>query len=126
MLFYLGMVWNAEISQKQQITNIFGKGWAILLIVCNLFFCYFGLALSGIASQPIRLSDVLNLKSSKTIWGIKLIFCLNWSQNKYHAILRYGPKILLANQFAAIFIFDNIRVLYCDNVLVKLVFHYLY
>ena len=29
--------------------------------------CYFGLALSGIGSQPTRLSDVLNLKNLKTI-----------------------------------------------------------
>ena len=36
--------------------------------------CYFGLPLSGIGSKPIRLSDVLNLKNLKTIWGIKLIF----------------------------------------------------
>ena len=41
--------------------------------------CYFGLALSGISSQPTRLSDVLNLKNLKTIWGIKLIFCFHWS-----------------------------------------------
>ena len=36
--------------------------------------CYFGLPLSGIGSEPIRLSDVLDLKNLKTIWGIKLIF----------------------------------------------------
>ena len=41
--------------------------------------CYFGLALSGIGSQSTRLSDVLNLKNLKTIWGIKLIFCFHWS-----------------------------------------------
>ena len=41
--------------------------------------CCFGLALSGIGSQPTRLSDVLNLKNLKTIWGIKLIFCFHWS-----------------------------------------------
>ena len=41
--------------------------------------CYFGPAFSGIGSQSTRLSDVLNLKNLKTIWGIKLIFCLCWS-----------------------------------------------
>ena len=40
---------------------------------------FLGLALSGIASQPIRFSDVLNLKNAKTIWGINLIFCFRWS-----------------------------------------------
>ena len=40
--------------------------------------CYFGLALSGIGSQPTRLSDVLNLKNLKIIWGIKLIFCFHF------------------------------------------------
>ena len=29
--------------------------------------CYLGLALSGKDSQPTRLSDVLNLRNSKTI-----------------------------------------------------------
>ena len=41
--------------------------------------CYFGLALSGIGPQPTRLSDILNLKNLKTVWGIKLIFCFHWS-----------------------------------------------
>ena len=41
--------------------------------------CCFGLALSVIASQPIRLSAVLNLKNSKRIWCIKLIFCFHWN-----------------------------------------------
>ena len=36
--------------------------------------CYLGLALSGMASSPIRWSDILNLKNLKAIWGIKLIF----------------------------------------------------
>ena len=35
--------------------------------------------MSGKGSQPTRLSDVLNLKNVKTIWGIKLIFCFYWS-----------------------------------------------
>ena len=57
------------------------------------------LALSGIACQPIRLSDVLNLKNSKRIWVIKLILCFHWSWKKY---CYYGLwlKIVLANQFA--------------------------
>ena len=44
--------------------------------------CYFGLALSGIGFQPIRFSDVWNLKRLKTIWGITLIFCFHWSCKK--------------------------------------------
>ena len=41
--------------------------------------CYFGLAFSGMDSQPTRLSYILNLKNLKTVWGIKLIFCFHWS-----------------------------------------------
>ena len=41
--------------------------------------------------QPIRLSDVLNLKKLKTIWGFKLIVCLHWSYKKY-AISGYAAK----------------------------------
>ena len=37
---------------------------------------------------------------------MSLIFCLHWSYKKYHAILGYDPKILLANQLAGFFIFD--------------------
>ena len=54
--------------------------------------CYFGLALSGIGSQPTRLSDVLNLKNLKTIWGIKLIFCFHWSYKKDQTIFGYAGK----------------------------------
>ena len=38
-----------------------------------------GWYLSGIGSQAIRLSDVLNLNNLKIIWAIKLIFCFDWS-----------------------------------------------
>ena len=31
---------------------------------------------------------------------------LHWSYEKYHPILGYGPKTLLANQFAEFIIFD--------------------
>ena len=87
--------------------------------------CYFGLALSGIGYQRIRLSDVLNLKNMKTVWGDKSIFCFHWSYKKY-AILDYDPTILLANQFAGFFTFDLfellilIPVVYCCIVLVHL------
>ena len=40
---------------------------------------YFRLALSSIGPQPTRLSDILNLKNLKTMWGIKLNFCFHWS-----------------------------------------------
>ena len=49
----------------------------------------------------MKLSDVLNLRNSETIWGIKLIFCFHWSY-----ILVYDSKTLLANQFAGFFIFN--------------------
>ena len=62
--------------------------------------------MSGIDSQSIRLSDVSNLKNWKTIWGSKLIFCHHWSYEKYCAVLGYGPKKVLANQFAECFAFD--------------------
>ena len=62
--------------------------------------------MSDIGSQPIKLLDALNLKDSKNIWGIKLIFCFYWSYKTYHAILGYDPKILSANQFAGYFTFD--------------------
>ena len=38
--------------------------------------CYFGLALSGIASQPIRLLDVLNLKKLKKDMRYQVDFLL--------------------------------------------------
>ena len=60
--------------------------------------CYFGLALSGIGSQPTRLSDALNLKNLKAIWDINLMFCFHWNYKKYHTIL--------ANPFAGFFTFD--------------------
>ena len=44
---------------------------------------YFLLELSDIGCHPIRFSDVLNLKNLKAIWGIKLIFCFNWSLNTF-------------------------------------------
>ena len=67
--------------------------------------CYFGLEFSGIDAQPIRLSDVLNLKSLKSIWDVKLISCFHCSYKKYD-VLGYDPKILLDNQFAGVFTFD--------------------
>ena len=42
------------------------------------------------ANQIVR---CLNLKNSKTIWGIKLSFCFHWSYKKYYAILVYDLKI---------------------------------
>ena len=80
MPFQLCMVLHAQSSLKQQIASISGKGLVILLLIfcmqlfasCKIFIeatkiCYFGLALSGIGCQPIRLSDVLNLKNLKTL-----------------------------------------------------------
>ena len=63
----------------------------VMYIQWSTKICYFGLVLSGIGSQQTRLSDVLNLKNLKTMWGIKLIFCLHWSYKKY-TILGYGRK----------------------------------
>ena len=79
MSFQQSMVRHAQSSLKQQITNIFENGRVILLTFCQQLFascqisiettktCYFGLALSGIATQSIRLSNVLNFKKSKRI-----------------------------------------------------------
>ena len=66
--------------------------------------CYFGLALSGIGSQPTRLSDVLNLKNVKTIWGIKLIFCLHWSY-KNIILFWFMPGNTLGQSVCRIFYF---------------------
>ena len=66
--------------------------------------CYFGLVLSSIVCQPIRLLDVFNLKILKIIGSIKLIFCFHWSCKKYHAILGYDPKIV-AQSVCRIFYF---------------------
>ena len=52
----------------------------------------------------VRLSDVLILKNSKTIWGIKLSFYFHWSYKKC-AILSYNSKMLLTIQFCRIFYF---------------------
>ena len=67
MPFWLGMVLH---TQNFQITNrqYFWKSdfFDFLQVVEATKICYFGLALSGIGSQPIRLSDVLKFKNSKT------------------------------------------------------------
>ena len=73
-------VWS---SMPKVLWNISGKGWKVEWF-CRFFGCsylhlvryllklqkyaIFGLALSGIGSQTIRLSDVLNLKNLKIIW----------------------------------------------------------
>ena len=54
---------------------------------------------AGIVRHPIRLSDILNLKNLKTVWGIKFIFCFPWSCKSYHAILGCDPEIVLTNRF---------------------------
>ena len=89
---------------------------------------YFGLPSSGIVSQPIRLSDVLKLKKLKSDMSYQLDFLLHLSKKKYHAILGYDPKILLANQLAMIFftfdLFDLINLItggHCYIVLVSFV-----
>ena len=90
--------------------------------------CYFGLALSGLGSQPTRLSDVLNLKNIKAIWGIKLIFCLHWSYKKYHTILGYAGLYSWPISFAGFFTFDLFDLLilipgfHCYIVLAHIIF----
>ena len=66
--------------------------------------CDFGLTLSDIGSPATRFSDILDLKSLKTIWGIKLMFWFRWSYKKY--AIELCCKILLSNQFAGFFTFD--------------------
>ena len=83
--------------------------WCISIEATKI--CYFGLALSGIGSQPTTLSDVLNLKNLKTIWGIRLIFCFHWSYKKYHTILGHARKYSWPNQFAGFFTFDLFNLL---------------
>ena len=55
------------------------------------------------ANQIVR---YFKTKKWKTIWVTKLILCHHWSYKNYHAILNYGTKKLLANQFAEFFTFD--------------------
>ena len=65
--------------------------------------CYYGLALSGIVSQPTRLSDILNLKNLKIIWGIKLIFCFHWSYK--NMLFWVMPQNTLGQSVCRIFYF---------------------
>ena len=65
--------------------------------------CYFDLALSGIVSQPTRLSDILNFKNLKIIWGIKLIFCFRWSYK--NMLFWVMPKNTLGQSVCRIFHF---------------------
>ena len=105
--YHVVLVGNVPACPKfSEITNYQHLWWRLSdfvdflpVVICILFdirWSYqnllFWLALSGIDSQPIRLSDVLNLKKWKTIWGIKLIVCFRWSYKKYLAILGYAAK----------------------------------
>ena len=83
----------------------------VIYILLYIHWSYFGLAVSDIGSQSIRLSDVLNLKSLKNILRIKLIFCFHWSYRTYHAILGYDSKIFLAYEFSEFFNFDLLDLL---------------
>ena len=66
---------------------------------------YFGLALSGIGSQPTRLSDVLNLKNLKTMrYQVDFLLPLKLQKIPYYFGLCW--KILSENQFAGFFTFD--------------------
>ena len=94
------MIWWIE-----QIDRMIFVYWEWWISIEATKICYFGLALSGIGSQPTRLSDVLNLKNLKTIWGIKLLLVLLKLQkiSYYFGLCR---QILLAYQFAGFFTFD--------------------
>ena len=87
--------------------------------------CYFGLALSGIGSQPTRFSDVLNLKNLKTM-RYKVDFLLPVKLQKISYCFVLCRKILLANQFAGFLTFDLFDLLilipwvHCHIVLVFL------
>ena len=88
MQFQLGIMWHAQSSPRKQIANISRESLVILLLFCMLLFadcqistearkiCDFGMGMSGMGSQPIRLPDILNLKNSKTIQSFTLIFCI--------------------------------------------------
>ena len=86
--------------------------------------CYIGLALSGIGSQPNRLSDVLNLKNLKTIWGIKLIYCFHWNYKKYHAILGYAAKYFWPIRFFPFDLFDLLILIPGVHCYIVLVLYY--
>ena len=64
--------------------------------------CYFGLALSGIGSQPTRLSDVVNLKNYMR-YQVDFLLPLKLQKICYFGLCH---KILLVNQFAVFFTFD--------------------
>ena len=72
-----------------------------------LFFCCYVLFCVGTVRHRLSVNQIVRcykLKNLKTTWGIKLIFCFNWSYEKY-VILGYDSKILLANQLAGLFTF---------------------
>ena len=56
----------SQITNRQYLWKRFSDFFDFLQVVEATKICYFGLALSGIGSQPIRLSDVLKFKNSKT------------------------------------------------------------
>ena len=56
----------SQITNRQYFWKRFSDFFDFLQVVEATKICYFGLALSGIGSQPIRLSDVLKFKNSKT------------------------------------------------------------
>ena len=66
--------------------------------------CYFGLALSDIGSQPTRLSDVLNLKNLKTVWGIKFFFFSSIEVTK-NTLFWVVPESSLGQSVCRIFYF---------------------
>ena len=64
------------------------------------------LALSGIDSQPTGLSDVLDLKTQKLYEVPSWFFANIEATESMMLFFGYGPKKLLANQFAEFFTFD--------------------
>ena len=77
--------------------------WWISIEVTKI--CYFGLALSGIGSQPTRLS-CFKLKKLKNYMGYQVDFLLPLKLQKISYYFGLCWKMLLANQFVGFFTFD--------------------
>ena len=102
---------NSPISLERVLSDFVNFLDVVVCILLDIYWSYKNMLFwVGIVRYRLSANQIvwcfLNLKNSKTIWNFKLIFRFYWSYKKYHAILGYDPKILLANQFAGLFIFD--------------------
>ena len=129
MVLHSKILWNSNspisLERIEWFCWFFGRSSYILLYLTieAAKICYFGLALSGIGPKPIRLPDVLNLKTSKTIWVIKFISCFHWSK-KISCYFELWLQNVLGQSICRIFTLDLfdllilIPVIQCYIVLV--------